>query len=215
MGFFNNLFGKNISSINISNKTKPNQMLDEDLYWQIVDESLKNTRNQKEQEEYLVSRIQKLTPPEIIGFRLRTDKLLHDSYTSVIWCAAHIMNEGCTEENFEYFRCWIISRGKDTYYKTKENPDYLIREVNVEIENYRFEDFWYVALTAFENKTSHYLFDFIDDKFKFCEGQYPEFALTWRKDEPETMKDICPKLFDQIWLKTPELTQSYYSVQLK
>lgn len=200
MGIFNSLFGKNISPVNVSRKTKPNQMLDEELYWQIVDESLKNTRSQKEQEEYLVSRIQKLTPPEIIGFRLRTDKLLYDSYTSVIWCAAYIMNGGCTEDNFEYFRCWIISRGKNTFYKSKENPDYLINEVNNELGNYSFENYWYVALTAFENKTSHYLFDFIDDKFKFCEGQYPELKLTWEEGEPETMEAICPKLFAQNYL---------------
>jgi hypothetical protein len=62
------------------------------------------------------------------------------------------MNGGCSDDSFEYFRCWVISRGKDTYYKTKANPDHLINEVVVGADLYDFESFWYVALQAFEKR---------------------------------------------------------------
>ena len=152
MGLFDKLFKKGNADGNSSNLAKTDKMLGEDLYWKIVYESLKKTNNQDDQEEYLVSRIQKLLPAEIIGFSLRTDKLLYDTYTSDIWCAGYIMNGGCSDDGFEYFRCWIISRGKETYYKTKENPDYLVNEINEELEGYEFEGFGYVSLTAFEKK---------------------------------------------------------------
>ena len=36
------------------------------------------------------------------------------------------MNGGCSDDGFQYFRNWIISRGKEVYYAAKENPDNLI-----------------------------------------------------------------------------------------
>jgi hypothetical protein len=50
-------------------------MLSEEVYWAIIDSSHETT-NQEDQELFLVSAIEKLTPQEMIGFRLRTDKLL-------------------------------------------------------------------------------------------------------------------------------------------
>ena len=132
----------------------------------------------------------------MIRFRLRTDKLLYDTYNSEMWCAGYIMNGGCSDDGFEYFRNWIISRGKETYYKAKTNPDYLINEVVEGEDFYEFESFWYVALEAFKNKTGKNLYDYIDDdNFKAKEGNYVQFEFTWKEEEPESMKKICPKLF--------------------
>jgi hypothetical protein len=196
MGFLNKLFG----SDNSNNLTKTSEMLDENLYWQIVQESLNNSGTQDGQQEYLVRRIQKLNPKDIVGFRLRTDKLLYDTYNSEMWCAAYIMNGGCSDDSFEYFRNWVVSKGKDVYYMAKQNPDTLIEQVDKDAEYYDFEDFWYVALVAFKNKTGKDLYDFIDDdNFKFKEGHYPNFDFTWEEENPESLKAICPNLFDRTW----------------
>ncbi|MBS1733847.1 MAG: DUF4240 domain-containing protein [Bacteroidetes bacterium] len=200
MGFLGKLFGNKNSGNDTSNLTKTSQMFDENLYWNIVSESLKYSNDQDKQEEFLIQRIQKLTPTQIIGFRLRTDKLLYDTYNSEMWCAGYIMNGGCSDDGFEYFRNWVISKGKDVYYNAKANPDSLITEVDEEIELYDFESFWYVALEAFQNKTGKDLYDFIDDEnFKFKEGHYPQFDFTWKEEDPESMKKICPNLFDRMW----------------
>ncbi|MDO6814060.1 DUF4240 domain-containing protein [Tenacibaculum soleae] len=205
MGIFDKLFGKKEPAKKELPKTynqeieKTSEMLDETIFWNIVDSSVKNTKNQDAQERFLVKEIEKLTPKQMIGFRLRTDKLLYDTYNSEMWCAGYIMNGGCSDDGFEYFRNWIISRGKDTYYKAKENPDSLISEFVEGEEYYDFESFWYVALTAFENKTEKELYDYISDDFKTNEGNYPNFEFTWKEEEPETMKAICPKLFEKLW----------------
>lgn len=205
MGLFDKLFGNNETR----KKEKPDsydqeiektsEMLDEDIFWNIVNASVKSTTDQDEQERYLVKEIEKLTPKEIIGFRLRTDKLLYDTYNSEMWCAGYIMNEGCSDDGFEYFRNWVISRGKDTYYKAKDNPDSLVSELVEGEEYYDFEGFWYVALTAFQNKTGKELYDYISDDFSTSEGNYPNFEFTWNEDEPESMRAICPELFDKVW----------------
>jgi len=203
MKSFDKLFGKKGQSektqqgnFDITNLEKNSEMINEDQFWTLIDNSLKNTSNQDEQEIYLVDVLQKLSPKEMIGFRLRTDKLLFDTYNSEMWCAGYIMNGGCSDDGFEYFRCWVISRGKETYQNAKANADYLINEVVDGEEFYDFESFWYVALTAFNNKTGKDLYDYIDyDKFTTHEGKYPQFEFKWEEDKPETMKAICPKLF--------------------
>lgn len=208
MGFFDRLFGnkqyssKQPSPADTTVLSKTAEMLDEDLYWSIIDQSLRNSHNQDEQATFLVKAIGQLTPKQIIGFRLRTDKLLYDTYTADMWCAAYIMNQGCSDDSFEYFRNWVISRGKSVYYAAKENPDNLISEVDEEAEMYDFEDFWYVALDAFHQKTGKDLYDFIDDEnFKTKEGQYPEIQFTWEEEDPESMRKICPKLYVKCWEK--------------
>lgn len=201
MGIFDKIFGKKVPT----NKTykqeieETSEMLDETVFWNIVDLSIKNTKNQDDKESFLVKEIEKLTPKQIIGFRLRTDKLLFDTYNSEMWCAGYIMNGGCSDDGFEYFRNWIISRGKDTYYKAKDNSDSLILEYVEGEDYYDFECFWYVALTAFENKTGKELYDYISDDFITNEGNYPNFEFTWNEEEPETMKVICPNLFEKMW----------------
>lgn len=208
MGLFDKLFGKKHTSVSQEQTTnfdtlqlsKTAEMLDEELYWSIIDKSLKNTSNQDAQEQFLIKEIGSLTPKQMIGFRLRTDKLLFDTYNSEMWCAAYLMNGGCSDDGFEYFRNRVISRGKDTYYKAKQNPDSLIGQVDDNVDIYEFESFWYVALEAFKQKTGKDLYDYIDnDNFKTKEGQYPQFEFTWQESNPESMKKICPKLFAKFW----------------
>ncbi|HYF68949.1 MAG TPA: DUF4240 domain-containing protein [Ohtaekwangia sp.] len=202
MGLFEKLFGRTKNSGQpYRNESDPIQlaktaeMLDEGLFWKIIDKSLKST-SQDEQEQYIISEIGKLTPKEMIGFRLRTDYFLYHTYNSEMWCAGYIMNGGCSDDSFEYFRCWVISRGRDTFYNTKANPDYLIKEVVEGAEFYEFESFWYVALEAFERKTGKNLYDYIDDdRFNTKEATYPQFEFNWQADEPNSMKKICPQLY--------------------
>ena len=101
-----------------------------------------------------------------------------------MWCAGYIMNGGCSDDGFEYFRCWVISRGKEVYYNAKANPDSLISQLNEE-DSYEFESFWYVANEAFERITGNDIYDYIDDEaFKFNEGQYPTIEFTWQEEDP-------------------------------
>lgn len=52
------------------------------------------------------------------------------------------MNGGCADDGFEYFRNWIISRGKDVYDQAKANPDTLISQKNNgEDDMFEFESF--------------------------------------------------------------------------
>lgn len=183
----------NLDSIQLA---PSNEMLDEETYWTIIEKSLKETKNQEDQELFLTSTLEQLSPKEMIGFRLRTDKLLFDSYTSNLWCANFVISNGKADEGFDYFRCWLISRGKEAYYKTMENPDYLVNLVENEPKIYDFEGFWYVAVEAFKNMTNKDLQAYIDyENFKTTDENYPLLEFNWNVDDPKTMEKVCPVLF--------------------
>lgn len=203
MGIFNKFFGPRTTANagptpDTTGLEKTADMLDEETYWALVDASRKASRSQKGQEQYLIKELGKRTPKELVGFHLRTDKLLRDTYTSELWCAGYIMNGGCSDDGFEYFRCWLISRGRDTYYKAKKGPDTLVSEAVRGKDAYEFEDFRYVAVNAFEAKTGKDLYDYIDHG-KSTGGRYPSLEFTWQEGDPESMRKICPRLFERFW----------------
>lgn len=178
------------------------EMLDEESYWAIVEKSIQETTNQEDQEIFLISEIEKLSPKEMVGFRLRTDKLLFDSYASNLWCANYIISNGAADDGFDYFRCWLISRGKEAYYKVKENPDYLVNLVGNEPQVYDFEGFWHVAISAFKNMTDKDVYTYIDyENFKTNDEHYPMLEFDWNIDEPKTMEKVCPVLYQKFWVK--------------
>ncbi len=185
----------NLDSIQFSASS---ELLDEEVYWEIIERSLTQTNNQEDQELFLIAEIEKLSLKEMIGFRLRTDKLLFDSYNSNLWCASYIINNGITEDGFEYFRCWLISRDRDVYFKTMASPEYLIEITDIEKQSYDFEGFWYVATNAFKNKTNEDFYSYIDyETFKTNDENYPLLEFNWNPEEPLTMKKICPLLFEK------------------
>jgi len=186
--------------VDLNNLGKISTMMEESQFWTLIDLSLKESTNDDTQIQFLNNALQNLPLKEIIGFRLRTDQLLYETYTSEMWCAGYILNSGCSDDGFEYFRNWVISRGEETYYRAKVNPDTLITEIKEERDMYELEDFWFVALEAFQAKTGQQLYDYIDyDNFTTREGNYPNFTFNWNDEQPETMKVICPKLFAALW----------------
>ena len=179
------------------------EMVDEEQFWAIVQTAVDEAGDDEDEYLEVVKReLSKLSLKEMIGFRLRTDKLLYDSYTSEMWCAGYLMNGGCSDDGFEYFRLWVISRGRKVYEAAMANPDNLIDYIgdDDEMDFFEFESFWYVALEAFEEAVDAELYDYVDDdNFKTCEGNYPNFEFNWEEDEPESMQKLCPRLFEKFW----------------
>lgn len=177
------------------------EMMNEEQFWAIVQKTVDEAGD--DEDEYLevvMHELSKLSLKEMVGFRLRTDKLLYDSYTSEMWCAGYLMNGGCSDDGFEYFRLWVISRGRKVYEAALANPDNLIDYIaeDAEVDFFEFELFWYAAIDAFEEATEADLYDYIDDdNFTTREGNYPNFEFNWDEEDPESMKKLCPRLFER------------------
>lgn len=200
MSFLSRLFGKGDAPPPFDMEPTA-EMMDEDRYWRLIADSLDESGDDQEcQVDVLKRELARLPPKDIVGFRLRTDKLLYDTYNPTMWCAGYIMNGGCSDDMFEYFRLWVISRGREVYENAKADPDSLIAVADVDVPEgiFDFESIWYVANDAFQQKTGEDLYDYIDnDNFKTNEPNYPGTDFNWTENDPESMKRLCPKLFEQ------------------
>jgi len=50
-----------------------------------------------------------------------------DSYRVDLWGAAYLINGGCSDDAFEYFRGWLIVQGRGTYERIVADPPILSR----------------------------------------------------------------------------------------
>lgn len=51
--------------------------------------------------------------------------LMADSYRSSLWAAAYVINGGCSDDGFDYFRGWLILQGRETFGQAVADPDSL------------------------------------------------------------------------------------------
>ena len=198
MGFLSKLFGKGEPPFSLGQVT---EMMDEDRYWRMIADSKGESGGDLEcQANVLITALEQLPPAEMVMFRLRTDKLLHDTYTSHLWCAGYIMNGGLSDDGFEYFRLWLIGQGREVFEKARADPDSLadLNDDDLMGQDYDFESLWYVADKAFENRSGgRRLRDHVSPNFRFGAAHYPDMEFTWSETNPESMRALCPRLMEK------------------
>lgn len=186
--------------IEMPDSQRTNIMMNEDQFWRIIAQSLEKSNNKREQKEYIEKKLFLLPLKEILGFQLKVYQLMYDTYTSEMWCAIHLLFNGCSDDGFEYFRNWLLFRGKDSYYNAKQNPDTLL-EVMEKAEKaycYSMQYFWGVAMDTFEKRTGHFFGGYIDwDNFQPHESNHPPIELNWNDENSESIrKKICPRIWN-------------------
>lgn len=182
------------------NPIKPtSQMLEEKVYWAIIQRSLNKALTQKDQENYIYLHLLNRPQHYIIGFHLRTEKLLFDLYNSNLWCASYIINGSCDDDEFLYFRNWIISRGEITYKQAKISPDFLATELIDHKEYYDFKQFNTISGRAFHSKTGRKINNYISEAFIYHKANYPHLDFNWHNYDVKSMQKQCPKLFQKLW----------------
>lgn len=122
--------------------------MDEDVFWRIIEGSRGNAQR-------VIKALAKLPEDQIATFQ----KLYYDHHNRLhrwdIWGAGYVINGGCGDDGFHYFKAWIISKGRKAYDTALTDPDSLGRfvtraEVDEGCEN---EMLNYAAQLAHESKT--------------------------------------------------------------
>jgi hypothetical protein len=87
-------------------------------------------------------------PDEVAAFRQKYDEMLARSYRWDLWGAAYVMNGGCSDDGFRYFRDWLISEGEAVFEAALADPDSLAEAR--QDEGFELESFGYVAAEVYE-----------------------------------------------------------------
>jgi hypothetical protein len=185
MGLLRKLFG---GGGNESDFTPTDELMGEDRFWALIAASHKTAGGDTgRQEKALEAQLQKLPVQELITFQNRYYQLRGAAYTWPLWGAAYIINGGCSDDGFCYFRDWLIAQGPDVYRQAVADAEWL---VNLEpTDEMEAEGMAYVADSVFEERTGEELpAEFVEN----TEISGPE----WAEDG-----DDLAQMFPKLWVK--------------
>ncbi len=127
----------------------------ETQFWSIIDTSRASANDCDSQIVELQRLLGALSPAELIEFDYIFRQKVIEAYRWDLWGIAYLINGGCSDDAFEYFRYWLIGRGETAYRSILANPeailDYLEEEDDPECEGliYASQDA-YETLTGIE-----------------------------------------------------------------
>lgn len=194
MDFLENLFDS------FSVPAEPvSKMLEEDLFWQIIENSLQEAGNLNEQRQFLALELEQLTAEDIIGFQIRLEYYLFSLHSAEIWCAACIMNDETDPVHFFYFKNWIVSQGRELFEKAMADPDrlsYYFREGFNEDDLYEFENFHSITNELFLAKSDYPITNYIEkEQLEYFSENFPKPDFDWDDENFTNLQIFCPRLY--------------------
>ena len=86
------------------------------------------------------------------------DAALDQLYTWDLWAVAYIVQGGCSDDGFEYFRGWVISQGRRAHALAMSDPGALglVIDPAGEDDERECEDLLYAGRQAYEHLTGEY-----------------------------------------------------------
>ncbi|MBR7839458.1 DUF4240 domain-containing protein [Actinospica durhamensis] len=133
--------------------------MDTDGFWHLIDRA----RGQSEGDADVVAAnaadlLAAMAPEEIIAAHRLLWERLAVSYTAPLWAAAYVINGGCSDDGFEYFRGWLVAQGRDVFERAMADPDSLadhpaVQAAAEEWEELECEPTLGVARSAYQRST--------------------------------------------------------------
>lgn len=128
--------------------------MSDDTFWALIDQSAKHESDPEQQLAVLKAGLSRLSPEEIEAFDAAFWRQMSRSYTWDLWGAAYIVHGGASDDGFEYFRRWLISKGRAVFEAALADPDSLADMLVADIDGVlEFEEFGYVASEAWAKRT--------------------------------------------------------------
>lgn len=90
-------------------------LVDEGAFWAIIEPATTPAD--------LHAALGTLTADELLDFERRHARYVDQAYTWDLWGAAYIINGGCSDDTFEYFRAALVARGKAAFDRSLSDPD--------------------------------------------------------------------------------------------
>lgn len=153
----------------------------EDRFWTLIAKSREESTDCDEQAAKLVQLLSSQPAAEVQAFDDIFASQLQTAYRWDLWGAAYIINGGCSDDGFEYFRCWLIGQGRTIYEGALADPDSLADALTGEEDEVECEDLLYVADRAHEALTGSSL-----PARQFCGPAAPQ-GDQWDEEELDSL----------------------------
>lgn len=127
--------------------------MDEPTFWALIEAAKsESTPALSNQPALLQKKLESLPALEILAFDRLFTQLHHAAYRWDLWAAAYIIEGGCSDDGFAYFRAGLIGLGRDTYYAALTDPGTLVGQPTRGVD-FSNEEMLYAARRAYEAVT--------------------------------------------------------------
>ncbi len=102
--------------------------MDVDELWGLIEHASTQGRVLQDADEVasrLVERLAEMPAERIVSADEQLRTLAARAYGWELWGAAYVINGGCSDDGFEYFRAWLIAQGERVYNDALTDPDSL------------------------------------------------------------------------------------------
>ncbi|WP_310492854.1 DUF4240 domain-containing protein [Dechloromonas sp.] len=130
--------------------------MDNTWFWKLIDKSRQASDGDPAQQlEELGALLDDLSAEDIVEFQNIFNSHFQSSYTWPLWGAAYVIGGGCSDDGFDYFRGWLISRGEKVFNAANADPDKLASLVQEsdEDDDCQVEGWQSVGIDAWCRKT--------------------------------------------------------------
>ena len=159
--------------------------MSEQACWTVIERARQENTEPEEIVEEVLAILRKSSPEQIEAFEQGLSALMVRSYTWALWGAAYLINGGCSDDGFDYFRGWLLTQGREVYEAALANPDSLAAVTDE--DDLECEEMLYVAGHAYEEVTGEELEGTMMD--------YSDLGEGWDFDDGEQMQRRYPKLW--------------------
>lgn len=170
----------------------PNYMfrrMNEQIVWQLIEYIKTQGEDTVQQTEQLIIALSEWSVDHIFVFQKIYFNLLRKAHTTDLWAAATILNRTDTEEEFLFFKNWLIFQGQVAYKGVLNDSEYLIELLKDSNYLYQNTTLHLVTLGALKLK----------DKNAALNLALPILELNGKKAETqEELIDVLPKLCQKL-----------------
>ncbi len=99
--------------------------MNDDQFWAIVNRTALQEADTRVQTEALRQALEALTADEVVAFTNTMQRHLARAYRWDLWAVGYIIEGGMSEDGFEYFRRWLLSKGRTLFERILAQPDDL------------------------------------------------------------------------------------------
>lgn len=130
--------------------------MDETEFWELIDSTRAAADGDPEDHaDLLVERLVQLDPDAVLDFARHFEARYNRAYHWDLWGAAAVLLDGASDDAFDFFRCWLIGQGRETFEGALHEPDALaelLDDFDEEVDG-DGEELGYAADEAYEQLT--------------------------------------------------------------
>ena len=176
--------------------------MDREQFWALIEAAKTATGGDcQAQGAELVAALSQRSVGEVLAWDRIYGELMAESYRWDLWGAAHLINGGCGDDGFDYFRGWLLGQGQASWQAALANPDSLAdhpeiggrRPLEERSDPLECDDMLYVAYDAYQAVTGQQLT--VEVAGRQPRPRPPDLGQRWDFDDAAEMRPRYPRLW--------------------